>query len=85
MTSINPTISPQILFRSLFQFKWLIHCACHFTIRIIYGSSSNYKFAVFFFFSKIPLKVYSKPLELDMKSNDAADSKLQKNSMQRAW
>lgn len=39
----------------------------------------------FFFFSKIPLKVYSKPLELDMKSNDAADSKLQKNSMQRAW
>lgn len=74
MTSIKSTIASQVLFRSLFQFKWLINCACHFSMRMIYGNYSNYKTAIFFFCQN-SMKVYSEPLEQDMKSIDAADIK----------
>lgn len=45
-------------------------------MRMIYGNYSNYKTAIFFFFCQNSMKVYSEPLEQDMKSIDAADIKL---------
>lgn len=71
--SVTSTIAPHILFSSLFQFKWLINCddvVSEWFIEIIITRKLRYLFA------KIPWKAYSKFMELDMKSIDAADIKL---------